>query len=118
MALAVRSNPLGRADHAVTDRSELHVAHEFEPIAFLQRDTQRAAGAVRPVADGNVLPPEKPTTNAAPFVLVRYQRHERLGITPIQRVGRGAKLIEHASSMPTKAPTRIELVYEALQASA
>jgi hypothetical protein len=46
-----------------------------------------------------VLPPKVTLGWATPLGVLREERHERLGITIVQRVGCCAKVVDHSRSM-------------------
>jgi hypothetical protein len=108
VASSIRFQPLGRADDLVgADLGELRLNLDPALAPLLDLERQDLTGLLGAVSGGRSLPPEMAVRDATPLVLLSDQRRERLGITPIQRFGCSAKLIDHPSSMPGKpSPTR------------
>jgi hypothetical protein len=65
-------------------------------------ERQDLTGLVGAASGGRPLPPEVAMRHTTPLVLVSDQRRERLWVTPVERFGCCAKLIDHCSSMPRK----------------
>ena len=104
VASPVCSEPLGRADDpVVADLGELRLNLDPALAPLLDLEAQDLTGLVRSVSGGCSLPPKMAVRHATPLVLVSDQSRKRLRVTPIQRLSRSAKLINHPSSMPLQA---------------
>ena len=84
----------GANDLVVTDASEREIVDR--PSAGRLQDL---TGLVWSASRGCVFPPETAARGATPLGVLREHRDERLGVASIQRLGRGAQLLDHSRSM-------------------
>jgi len=78
---------------------ELGLRLDPSSALFLYLESQDLTGLVGTASGGRAFPPEVAVRDAAPLRVLREQRHEWLGIAPVERFGCRAKLIDHGLSM-------------------
>lgn len=92
---SVDSRPMRGTDDLVFSNLGKREVLDLPAAARLQDLT----GLVRSSSRWCVFPPEVAVGDAAPLGVLREERGERFGITATQRLGCGAKLIDHVESM-------------------
>src|SRR5262249_43780443 len=81
---------------------DLVVAHDGvfrvdgDPSAALRHlELQDLTGLVGASSGRRVLPPEEAVRDAAPFRILSEERRERFRVATVERIGCGAKLVDH-----------------------
>jgi hypothetical protein len=118
MPTTVGAHPLGGADELViADLRERRLDFDPSLAPFFDLKRQDLTGLVGAVSDRRPLPPQEAMWDAAPLRFLREQRRKRSGITPVERLGRRAQLVDHQPSIAPRryprtvaAPT-VELLY-------
>ena len=75
----------------------LHFDPTLAPLLDLKR--QDLTGLVGAVSDRRPFPPQQAMRDAAPLRILREQRGKRARVTPVQRLGRHAQLVDHRPSI-------------------
>jgi len=97
LTAAVGCEPAGRADDLVADLGELRRNHDLPFAALAELELQDLPGLVRAVSRRSLLPPQMSPRDAAPLVPLGDQRDKGLWVTPTERLGSDAQLVDHGN---------------------